>query len=1256
MKLFSANLTKYKFIVILVSVFIKLEAIAIIFLTYKSPYLKVFDDTKEVSIEKTIVITHTINEIIKLSLIRYLEDLKLIGRHMSFLANNGINNKSKYYQNIKNDIDKKIFYATIDKLKSNFTKFSYYYNEERRRFEYLEKYIKDYMLSFPTKQKILYDLMNPKIHPELNSISYYKYNDTGETFNGFDDNKNKQMAVKYLTSILKTNYIKRICIKGSDFETRNYFLLIDDEVYLYPPEAYNNSFVYSVPSLFGCQNKPFPSCLHNEIIEKYKNKSLVGNWSNFGHMSPAIIPLITNYEEVLNAVCMIISFEKKFDIVNFTYNPLVCVDVNLSHVFSYDYFQEKDAFSFIFFSIGQDSKGQKTFVPIFTNKQGAYEEVKKIFNDTKFGEYSINVMKRFSFFHFLYVDLFRDPSLLESKGISLEDIFEEFEITKNKILVEVERYFNETPEYFSLEIEKTICNDEIHNNGKKCLKDIILLVVYPLNINFNLINQFYIDTNRSQNQTLFFSMSIINNNYNYMKWKINRIILIKIFKLFFFYFVATISIIYLYFVFVRIFYENKYSPINKILQIIRRDTFFEIKDKNEIDEKCKDIEINANNKEMIELKKLFDYLIKTMLLKINFEQNSSKKYLQQEKKEKKINSDTNNNNILKTKKTLKNKNNKNNQNSNELNEYIDLINNIDEKEIRTMFGFIMSYGHFRAGLYKLSETEFKNLILEMNILKNKMSSKNENDDSKLKDTISRCSKISYLNEYSLTNELSETTLPIIKFKLMAQKIYYFYALSIYNQIKIKTSGYKKYNKETAKKRYEEAIKYFTECKNISILLGTDTIRQIFALIMISKCYIELKNYKESMININEALLLYSDLQKSFKDKPYFYPKVMIFTENYIFQSIMLTMAQATYNFNKYPQSCWILMKMIETSPFVFNMIHFQASFLLCKCLNQIDSSNNLPFRQIDKYKKKINKMFNRINVRLLYTKEKITNKDFSGYSYTNNKVSIPSLTNTQVTTMNVSLDNLGNNTNNLKRLTRNKEMITNKFSLSISSLNNYTRNHFKNITLCVSEKLLVEINGEELKDVIIKFFKKCFSNGIEEDKFGFIQFSYNGKKTISIKSDNLSMFLQKLEGNKMAFKLNDTYIKNYNQIQFMEFSNLFLSIIKADKQSNYEDRVDNIIIIFINTSDIRFNGQKECVDTINELNINNYSVIIFTYDTEIENEKIDGIYSFVYGLNDGHFFQVKNYQQIKQVFMNFCVKDSQESFNNYNYEITDFML
>ena len=106
-----------------------------------------------------------------------------------------------------------------------------------------------------------------------------------------------------------------------------------------------------------------------------------------------------------------------------------------------------------------------------------------------------------------------------------------------------------------------------------------------------------------------------------------------------------------------------------------------------------------------------------------------------------------------------------------------------------------------------------------------------------------------------------------------------------------------------------------------------------------------------------------------------------------------------------------------------------------------------------------------------------------------------------------------------------------------------------------------------------------------------------------------------------------------------------MDVIKSDKQTNYEDMNDNIIILFTNTSDIRFNNHKECVDTINELNNNNYSVIIFTYDFEIDEEKISGIYSFIYGLNDGHFFKNKNYQQIKQVLMNFGIKNSHEKYN-----------
>ena len=147
------------------------------------------------------------------------------------------------------------------------------------------------------------------------------------------------------------------------------------------------------------------------------------------------------------------------------------------------------------------------------------------------------------------------------------------------------------------------------------------------------------------------------------------------------------------------------------------------------------------------------------------------------------------------------------------------------------------------------------------------------------------------------------------------------------------------------------------------------------------------------ININEALLLYT---KSFKDKNFFNSKVMLFVENFIFQSIMLSMAQTTFNFNKIPQSCWILMKIIETSPFIFNSIHSPTCLMLNNCLRQIENSNfNIALRQ-DKFRKNINKIYARINIKML-NKEKILNNEVRIITINNN---------TTVNTYNASIVNM----------------------------------------------------------------------------------------------------------------------------------------------------------------------------------------------------------------------------------------------------------
>ena len=1239
MKLFTNQLRKIQFLFLLAFIVIEIICFVILYISYKPLFLQVYNQSREITKEKTRAITHTLSQIFELSFHRYIHDLKLIGKHMSFLANNEINNKSQFYQNLINDEDKHIYFATIENLKNYFNQ---YYDDTQKRFLFFENYIKDFVENSTNQKNVINDLMNKEKHPELNSISYYKLNGN---INDTENDKQKMSELKYLISILKTIFINRFLVKGNNFEISRYYLIKEDEIFIYPPEPYNNTLIYSLKDYIYCFDD-FPQCYFDYFIDYIYYLSF--DFDFYGYNIPIIPVTNPKYEEIMNTICLSIPFDKNLQLYDFYENAIICMDINMTIILQQKFFQSEDEFNFFLFSIIPYE------VSIFySDKNEMYEQIRKIFNDTKFGIYSLGendfrFNQYYNLFQFLYLEIFKEPELLKDNNLTIDYIIEEYEIIQNKIFDEMFDFMeDDNQDHFIIDIQKTTCKSDLYYNGKKCIKDNFLLIAYKLNSKFNYINEFFIDDpDKSFLQPIFFSMSIINNNPNYMKWKINIIIVYKMIKLFIFFIIASLCLIILYFIFIKIFFEVKFNLVNKILLLLKGD-FFDSKNINKIVQKKEEILIEPNNKEMTQIKNLFDILITILSLKIkiNFEQ-------------KEIILDNVIQNSGKTEKNIKNKNNQNKNINNKnnigiLNEYKNLIKKINNDEARIMLAFVLIYNHFKKRYFEKSEIEFKNLINEINKYQNTLLTIAENNNSKLKDTISRCSKISYLNEYSLTNELNETTLPLIKIKLLTQKIYYLYAMSIYNQEKIRKNKAQKYNKENNNMRLKEAIEYFTEAKNISILLGIDTIRQIFSTIMISKCFNELKNYKESITNINEALLLFSDLQNTFKDKSYFNPKIMIFVENFIFQNIMLSMAQTTFNFNKYPQSCWILMKIIETSPIIFNNIHFQVCSLFFNCLNQIENLCNIPIRQIDKYKTKINKLLKRINIKLNNNLNIDKNNKYINNNKMNSIISIPSIKNNQVTIPIESLRNIHNS----NKLNKNKYILTNNFSTSLNSLNHSTKNQYKNITLCISEKLLQNINEEEFKFFIIKCYKKYFSNSIENDKFSFIQFSNNGKKTISIKSQTIEIFLQKLEENIMAFQINEIYKSNNNiQIQFMEFSNILMNIIKSHKQENFEDKCDNIIIIFINTCDIRFNNHKECVDTINELNNNNYSIIIFTYDTEIEEEKIEGIFSFIYGLNDGHFFQIKNYQQISQVFANFSVKDSQQKFIDYNYEITDFNL
>jgi len=147
--------------------------------------------------------------------------------------------------------------------------------------------------------------------------------------------------------------------------------------------------------------------------------------------------------------------------------------------------------------------------------------------------------------------------------------------------------------------------------------------------------------------------------------------------------------------------------------------------------------------------------------------------------------------------------------------------------------------------------------------------------------------------------------------------------------------------------------------------------------MISKCYKQLNDYNHAMNNINEALSLFFEFSKSFKDyhSKNYNPKIMLFVENNIFQYILFTLQRICYSFNKPFASNWITLKMFETSPFLLSNVHYHSGIFLQNYLdknklkfNKTDSKllkNIILLKEYEKAKKYISKIISRMHVKTI---------------------------------------------------------------------------------------------------------------------------------------------------------------------------------------------------------------------------------------------------------------------------------------------------
>ena len=97
-------------------------------------------------------------------------------------------------------------------------------------------------------------------------------------------------------------------------------------------------------------------------------------------------------------------------------------------------------------------------------------------------------------------------------------------------------------------------------------------------------------------------------------------------------------------------------------------------------------------------------------------------------------------------------------------------------------------------------------------------------------------------------------------------------------------------------------------------------------------------------------------------------------------------------------------------------------------------------------------------------------------------------------------------------------------------------------------------------------------------------------------------------------------------------------------------------MMFIDSDDIRFSKVLDCLNIVDDLNKKNASLYFLSLEENIEEEKVNNIQSFLNGLIEGYFFNIKNYQQLEQIFINISSIKYQSNFFGFDYNIFDNII
>ena len=506
-----------KIIILVISLSILMEII--LFILFYLNSIQIFNTTYKQTMlnteEKSIEITQKIAIHIKNVIVKYLADLKLIGKHALLLNGKGKNFTTEMNKNAKivnnNNKQKHIVKATREELLKVET-LKKVYNQFFEHFEYFLNYEAEFE-KINEHNQILNSFFSDS-HQELNYVGFYSPSKISSE---------NELEIKFMVSIFKTILIRRYIGKRTFMDYIRFLIINQVEIYIYPPEAYNNTNIYyfenSYPTgkcNFSSTNssKQFPLCVYNY----FTNVIVLPHLTNLIIIKEKII-----LEKNFAALCLKIPFLR-----NQTNFSFVCSELEFSSIFSNAEFEIPQKFEFGMFTFSDNE-----IAPLFYCKKDMYEKIITTFNNTN-QTHQLKTIKNsqiFSMYHFLYYNLTETLKNHSELKLDSKEIDKEYKEIENKISTEINNFNkNETKkEPIMISFNKTVCQKKLLNNDYEFIKDEFKMIIFPLTFEIHSINEDYLENKLLLANTLdLYIYSIIPTNPKINKQKLMTMINIKI--------------------------------------------------------------------------------------------------------------------------------------------------------------------------------------------------------------------------------------------------------------------------------------------------------------------------------------------------------------------------------------------------------------------------------------------------------------------------------------------------------------------------------------------------------------------------------------------------------------------------------------------------------------------------------------------------------------------------------------------------------